>query len=62
LDPHYTGGDEDLKSIVKKGWIAWQPLSVFRKDSFYNLCCPLVAPLRKLLCGDVGRVVLEVSQ
>ena len=41
LDPHYTG-DEDLKTIQKKGWIAWQPASVFRKDSFYNLCCPLL--------------------
>ncbi len=41
LDPHYTGAD-DLKTIVKKGWIAWKPPTVFRKDSFYNFCCPLI--------------------
>ncbi len=40
LDPHYTG-DDDLKTIVKKGWVAWQPASIFRKDSFYNLCAPI---------------------
>ncbi len=47
MDPHYTGGDEDLKSILKKGWVAWQPLSVFRKDCFYNFSCPLVSTLPK---------------
>jgi hypothetical protein len=41
VDPHYTGDSDDMKTISKKGWIAWQPASIFRKDSFYNLCCPL---------------------
>ncbi len=43
LDPHYTGSDDDVKTVCKKGWVAWQPVSVFRKDSFYNLCCPLAS-------------------
>lgn len=41
LDPHFTGAD-DLKIICKKGWVAWMPASIFRKESFYNFCCPMV--------------------
>jgi len=37
LDPHYTGA-EDLKTI--KGWCGWKQASLFRNDSFYNLCLP----------------------
>lgn len=48
LDPHYTGEDE-VESIVKGKWVCWKQLGqqaaaggpLFRKDSFYNLLCPL---------------------
>ena len=39
LDPHYTG-DENIKTIVNKGWCGWKGADLFRKDSFYNLCMP----------------------
>ena len=41
LDPHYVGEDK-RKVIQKKKWIGWQPPTVFKKDTFYNFCCPLV--------------------
>ena len=37
LDPHYTGND-DLKTIVTKGWCSWHSGSLFDQNSFYNLC------------------------
>jgi hypothetical protein len=40
LDPHYTGGDNNLKNISSKGWIGWKDVSMFRADTFYNLCMP----------------------
>lgn len=39
LDPHYTG-DEDIDTIIKKGWCNWKDGSIFRKDAFYNFCQP----------------------
>jgi hypothetical protein len=39
LDPHYTGADV-VKSITKDKWCGWKDASLFRKDSFYNLCMP----------------------
>lgn len=41
LDPHYTG-DEDIKTIINKGWCEWKKPSLFDKGSFYNLCIPLI--------------------
>ncbi len=38
LDPHYVGPD-NIKNIKNK-WCAWKDASLFRKDSFYNLCLP----------------------
>ena len=26
VDPHYTGKDDDLKSILSKGWVGWKSL------------------------------------
>ena len=48
LDPHYTGA-EDLSVIQNQSKknacsgipaVGWHDVSVFRKDSFYNLCLP----------------------
>lgn len=48
LDPHYTGS-EDLGTIQNQGKknacsqipsVGWHDVTVFRKDSFYNLCLP----------------------
>ena len=41
LDPHYSG-DDDVKHIISKGWCDWKSLDLFKKDSFYNMCLPLV--------------------
>ena len=41
LDPHYSGED-DVKHIISKGWCDWKSLDLFKKDSFYNMCLPLV--------------------
>ncbi|KAK0405568.1 hypothetical protein QR680_018062 [Steinernema hermaphroditum] len=43
LDPHYTG-EENLKTILSKGWCAWKPLSFWDKKSFYNLLLPITPP------------------
>jgi len=40
LDPHYTG-DENLKTIVDKGWCEWKPVSFWDKTSFYNMMMPI---------------------
>jgi hypothetical protein len=29
LDPHYTGGDGNIKNILAKGWVAWKDVSMF---------------------------------
>ena len=48
LDPHYTGS-EDIGTIQNQSKknscsgipsVGWHDISVFRKDSFYNLCLP----------------------
>jgi len=39
LDPHYTG-DDNIQTIVQKGWCGWKGVELFRKGSFYNLCMP----------------------
>ena len=41
LDPHYSG-DDDVKHIISKGWCDWKSLDLFKKDSLYNMCLPLV--------------------
>jgi len=40
LDPHYTGED-DIKTIINKGWCNWKTIDLFKKEHFYNLCLPL---------------------
>jgi hypothetical protein len=39
LDPHYTG-DENIKTIVDKGWVGWKPVSFWADNAFYNLLLP----------------------
>jgi len=39
LDPHYTGPD-NLQAIQQQGWIKWRDVTLFKKDSYYNLCMP----------------------
>jgi hypothetical protein len=41
LDPHYAGED-DVKTIINKGWCEWKTSSLFEKESFYNMCLPLI--------------------
>lgn len=41
LDPHYTGSDDDVNVIQKKGWCAWKPTTFWDKKSYYNCCMPL---------------------
>ncbi|CAG9858615.1 unnamed protein product [Phyllotreta striolata] len=41
LDPHYTG-DEDLHTIQSKGWCGWKNATFWDKNSYYNMCLPLV--------------------
>jgi len=41
LDPHYPGGDNNIKNILQKGWCAWKDVTMFKADTFYNLCMPL---------------------
>lgn len=41
LDPHYSG-TEDIKTIISKGWCQWKDASLFKKESFYNLCLPQI--------------------
>ena len=40
LDPHYTGGDSNIKNITSKGWLAWKDVTFLKMDTFYNLCMP----------------------
>jgi hypothetical protein len=42
LDPHYPGGDSNIKNILQKGWVAWKDVTMFKADAFYNLCMPLI--------------------
>lgn len=42
LDPHYTGSDQNLKTMLQKGWVAWKDPSMFRPETFYNLCLPQI--------------------
>lgn len=39
LDPHYNG-KESIDVVLNKGYCAWHPPTLFRKDAFYNLCLP----------------------
>jgi hypothetical protein len=41
LDPHYSGED-DLKSIINKGFCAWKGIDLFKKEEFYNMCLPQI--------------------
>eukprot|EP00754_Rhynchopus_humris_P014747 Rhum_TRINITY_DN14408_c3_g2::Rhum_TRINITY_DN14408_c3_g2_i1::g.88580::m.88580/K01376/UFSP2; UFM1-specific protease 2 len=41
LDPHYPALRPDLGEIRKGGWCAWRdPASLFKADSWYNICLP----------------------
>jgi hypothetical protein len=40
LDPHYSGEDE-IKTIINKGYCNWKTIEIFKKENFYNLCLPL---------------------
>ena len=42
LDPHYPGGDSNIKNILSKGWVAWKDVNMFKADAFYNLCMPQI--------------------
>jgi hypothetical protein len=41
LDPHYYGED-DVKTIINKGWCEWKTAALFQKENFYNMCMPQV--------------------
>ncbi|VDN38878.1 unnamed protein product [Gongylonema pulchrum] len=40
LDPHYTG-DEDLQTVITKGWCGWKGASFWKQEHFYNLLLPV---------------------
>ncbi|VDK71979.1 unnamed protein product [Litomosoides sigmodontis] len=40
LDPHYSG-NEDLHTIITKGWCGWKMPSFWKKECFYNLLLPI---------------------
>ena len=42
LDPHYTGGDGNIKNIFAKGWVGWKDANMFQADAFHNLCMPQI--------------------
>jgi hypothetical protein len=39
LDPHYTD-EENIKTIIEKGWCGWKPVSFWDESAFYNLLLP----------------------
>lgn len=39
LDPHYTG-EENLKTIIDKGWCGWKDVSFWQQGHFYNMLLP----------------------
>ena len=41
LDPHYSGED-DVKTIISKGFCNWKSIDLFKKESFYNMCLPMI--------------------
>ena len=41
LDPHYSGED-DVKNITSKGFCNWKSIDLFKKESFYNMCLPMI--------------------
>lgn len=41
LDPHYSGED-DVKTITSKGFCNWKSIDLFKKESFYNMCLPMI--------------------
>jgi len=46
LDPHYTGSDDNVEVVLKKGWCGWKPVGFWDKKSFYNMMLP-ITPERK---------------
>jgi len=40
LDPHYVGQD-NIKTVINKGWCGWKTESFWNQTSYYNLCLPL---------------------
>ena len=39
IDPHYTGND-NLKTVLSKGWVGWKGPDFWEKTARYNLCMP----------------------
>ncbi|KHN78454.1 putative Ufm1-specific protease [Toxocara canis] len=40
LDPHYAG-EEDISTVVSKGWCGWKAPSFWKQDDFYNMLLPM---------------------
>ncbi|CAG9541080.1 unnamed protein product [Cercopithifilaria johnstoni] len=40
LDPHYSG-NEDLHTVITKGWCGWKMPSFWKQEFFYNLLLPI---------------------
>lgn len=40
LDPHYSG-NEDLHTVITKGWCGWKMPSFWKQECFYNLLLPI---------------------
>eukprot|EP01147_Barroeca_monosierra_P000498 gene498-3824_t len=51
MDPHYIATFKEsipssdapacLRFLFSKGWISWRSITMFSKESHYNLCCPI---------------------
>ena len=41
LDPHYSG-DDNINDIINNGWCCWKGIELFKQNSFYNMCLPLI--------------------
>lgn len=39
LDPHYTG-DENVFTVVSKGWCGWKAPNFWKQEHFYNILLP----------------------
>ena len=43
LDPHHSAGSTKLEEVLCAGRCAWiDPATLFKKDAWYNLCCPML--------------------
>ena len=41
LDPHYSG-DDNINDIINNEWCCWKGIELFKQNSFYNMCLPLI--------------------